>query len=640
MRASDRRWDWPASGLLFVAAVGLGRWQGAARGTWTDEAATVFAVGRPWGELWRTVVYHDVNPPGSYFLFALWQRIGDSLFFLRSLSALFFGLSVVLTYHLGRRLLGRAAWLAAALFLLAPLSLFYAAQVRYPLPLTAVLLASTWALVDLAETGRKRAAVAWALSGAASFYVHYFAGFVLLAQGIFVLLAGRRLAARRRTWAAFVVLALLLLPWLPVWLHQLFGREAAGGGEPVPWKTLPPLVLVYLTQGFHFWRLPSFWRELIAPGFAALPLVAALPFSLLVALGLAPAGARDLRLLLVRCLTLIPLGSFLLVSLALNVFAPHYFLPFLPFLAIAAAGGVGWLWRKSRVFTVLATVSALTVAAGGAVELLHNPEVPEGWRPIAALIEDAAAEGDVVLLPNLAARLCYERHRRDALPVFHVTAATPGRQVVGPSAAEQTIGKLAARYRRAWYVAYYPGRFDPEAAAAAAVARRGGEIAAVTGQNDPRVRLELLYLRPPSSPGGLAPVIRFPAGPQHPAQLVAGWYPGEGEAWWTAGSALVLLPPPSPGARLHLEAQVPLSLFGDRSPAITARVDGRTLVPRIDQTGRLLLDEASFGDEPPFGDGPLEVELHCDRTFVPDDLFHDGDRRPKCLLVREIGWGP
>lgn len=631
---NDRRLEWIGSGLLFAAAVGLGLWQSAARGTWTDEAATIFAVGRPWGELWRTIVYHDVNPPGSYLVFSAWRRAGDSLFFLRSLSAVLFGLTAVLTLRLGRRLIGRAAWLAAALFLLSPLAQFYAAQVRYPMLLTAALLAATLALLDLAETGRKGAAIAWALFGAASFYLHYFAGFVLLAHGVFVWATGSRLAARRRTWVAFVVMVLLLMPWLPVWLHQLFGRQAAGGGEAVPWKTLLLLVPVYLTQGFHFWRLPAFWREVIAPGFPALPLLAALPFFALVVLGLRPRGEKDTRLPLLCCLTIVPFGAFFLVSLVLNLFAPHYFLPFLPFLVIAAGSGAGRLWRKSHAIAVAVSALSLTVAAGGAVELWQNPDVPEGWRPIAALIEKAATEGDAVLLPNLAARLCYERYRGDQPPVFHVTAATPGVQVVGRAAAEKTISELAARYRRALFVAYYPERFDPEDTVAAAVMRRGGEICPVFRQDDPRVRMEILYLHPPSAPGSLAPDIRFPYGPQHPAQLLAGWYPGDGEEWWTAARARVLLSQPPPEARLLIEAQAPLGLFGDPAPAVSVTVDGRTLASHLDPSGRLVLDEAA----PAAGAKPVEVELRCDRVFLPDDLFQDGDRRPKCLLVRRIGW--
>ncbi|NLH50688.1 MAG: glycosyltransferase family 39 protein [Myxococcales bacterium] len=620
---------------LFGAAAGLGLYHGAVRGTWTDEAATVYLLTKSWGEIWRIAVTHDVNPFGSYLLWRLCRLGGDSLFYLRGLSALCFAISTVLLYRLGLRVGRRAAALWAALFFLAtPLAQFLSAQVRYPMLLTAVVLASALALLRLVETGRTGAAVAWALFGAASFHVHYFAGFVLLAEGSFALLAARRSPWRKKIFLAAAGLVALILPWLPVLIGQLIGREAAGGGEPVRWTLLSPLTLVYLTQGFHYWQLPRFWADRLAPRADYLPLVLALPFLTALVLGSLPGGREPDKRRLLLWLGWGPMAAFLAVSLVLQLFSPHYFLPFLPFLTLLAGNGLTWLWARSKTAAGLLAVAVTVVTLGGAAELWQHPNWPEGWRPIARTIAAAAAPGDVVVLPNLPARLCYSLEKRDSLPVFHLTQGTPGRQIVAPRAAAEAMAALAARYRRALFVTYYPSRFDPTGAVAREAARQGATVTPVPGFADPRVGLQFIYFRSPFEPGGMAPQIRFPAGAQHPLQLAAGFYPDPAAEWWTAGEAQVLLPRPPDGARLEIDATVPLTLFDSALPTITVAINSRPVPTLVMPEGRLRL-----GPIPgPFAEPWVVVDLSCRPTFVPDVLFHDGDRRPKCLLVRSIGW--
>lgn len=628
---------------LFVAGLGLiactaGLALASMRGTWTDEAATVFAVSKPLGEMLRDIGRFDVNPPGGYLVLWLWGKLGGSLAHLRALSGALFGISVVLTYALGHRFVGRAVgFLGAILFAVAPLALYLAAQARYPMLLTALLLGASLALLSLAKTGSTRAAIAWAALGLAAAYVHYFSAFVLLAHLLFLLLSWKSLADRRKVIAALAAMSVLYLPWLAVLARQLLAREAAGGGEAVPFYNLLPLALVYMTQGFSYWRIPSFWREFIRPAWPFVPVATALPFAFAVALGLVKQSADRLTRRYLVLLAVAPLGGFLLVSLALDIFAPHYFLPLLPYLCVAAASGVTWLGHRARFLGSVLAIVVVVIGLGGAVEMINHPDEPEGWRPVAMTIAAQAEPGDAVLLPNLAARFCYQLHKTDELDVYHVTMVESGRQVVAPEMLARLLPLLAERYRRLWVVTYYPPRFDPQGALPKLALAYGGLRPARMYSGDERVGLSLLYLRRPFTAGGLARMIEFPDGPQHPVQIGRGWYASDGAAWWTAGEALAILPARRGGERLVLDAYAPLDLLGEPRPRIIAVIRGVEVEIPVGEDGAIRW-RPEVKAMPADTDDWLPVGLRCERTFKPDDFFHDGDTSEKCLLVERLGW--
>lgn len=624
--------------LLCLAFVLLGCAAGFAlagvRGTWTDEAATVFAVSKPLAQLWQAITQHDINPPGSYLLWGAWRLLGDSLAHLRALSGVLFGVTLALTYLLGKRLVNRpAGLLAATLLFLSPLALFLSAQVRYPMLLTALLLAASLALTELVSRGSKKAAVAWAILSVAVMYVHYFAAFVLLAHLVVIAVSWRGLPSRRLVWLAFIGMVLLFAPWLPVLVRQWLGRQAAAPGETVAFGHLLPLVFVYLTQGYHFWSLPSFWRELLAPGFNALPALMTLPMLTLAALGLFwRTEERFARRLLIG-LALAPLAGYLLLSLGWPMFAPHYFLPFLPYLLLLVAAGLVYLWSKRRAAALALGLLVFLVPVGGSWEFLHQPDVPEGWRPIARAIAAAQGKGDAVVLPNLAARLCYRLHKVDSLPVYHWTMLELGQQVVNDNMVKNLLPMLRHEHRRLWVVQYYPGRFDPAGAVTRAALPDGGLQPSRRLAADPRVGLYLWYLREPFDQGGLSPRITFPDGPQHPFQLGDGWQPSDGDQWWIGAEAHAVLPFREAG-RLELDAYLPKTLFTDGVPQIELTMNGEPATVRVAEDGRVTVERTL-----PIAPAKwVAIRLRCDRTFVPDDIFHDGDRREKCLLVKQLGW--
>ena len=84
---------------------------------WTDEVTTIEPIRRlAFWEFARIQAQIDPNPPLYHLLAYGWGRLGDSVEWIRALSAVFGALTVPALYRLAREGLGRWASLLAALF--------------------------------------------------------------------------------------------------------------------------------------------------------------------------------------------------------------------------------------------------------------------------------------------------------------------------------------------------------------------------------------------------------------------------------------------------------------------------------------------------------------------------------------------
>jgi mannosyltransferase len=246
--------------VLLLLAFALRTYELAAQSLWYDEAISWYLTRMTLPQLtvWTA---NDIQPPLYYYLLWLWVRLaGTSEFALRFPSVAFAWLTLPLLWRLCRRLFGSAAgWLVLVFGILSPLQVYYAQEARMYTLLTLLGLASSYLLyrivirlspvsppecdltVPRAERRFQALAIAYVLTTAAALYTHYFAFFLLVAQGVTVVYwFGRhrpailrrsrpdmptderlRIAgsATRLTWkyGLLIPLALLALylPWLP-----------------------------------------------------------------------------------------------------------------------------------------------------------------------------------------------------------------------------------------------------------------------------------------------------------------------------------------------------------------------------------------------------------------------------------------
>jgi mannosyltransferase len=172
--------------LLLVVAAGafLRFWMLGVKSLWLDEAFSVDAARLSWPDFLRTMWWGEANMALYYFLLRGWIHLGDSEFWLRSLSALFGVAAILAVYALGCRFLSRKAGLvSAALLAVHSFHIHYSQDLRSYGLLTLLLILSSYAFLEVLDTPeRKSPWVLWVLFSALSVYAHMFAVLVLASQ--------------------------------------------------------------------------------------------------------------------------------------------------------------------------------------------------------------------------------------------------------------------------------------------------------------------------------------------------------------------------------------------------------------------------------------------------------------------------
>ncbi|MBD8272797.1 glycosyltransferase family 39 protein [Pseudomonas fluorescens] len=237
---------------------------------WGDEGSSLLLSEYAVSDLWFHAA-HDVHPPLYFLLLRGWiEMFGDSIWSIRSMSAIpgavVVGLGIWLTRQLSTR---RAAVLAGILLALLPTAVRYSQEVRMYSLLGVWLLGATLALVYWTrQPERTRYLAAYVLLMSAGFYTHYFTALCVLVHWTYLGLQppGQRLITRPAWWVANAAIVVLYLPWLPNLLdlvqhvEQLKVGGDIGWEEPVSLLSLPSMIWQFVLQdeGVDLWA-PLFW---------------------------------------------------------------------------------------------------------------------------------------------------------------------------------------------------------------------------------------------------------------------------------------------------------------------------------------------------------------------------------------------
>jgi len=220
---------------------------------WYDEGFSVYLAGMSLGEITARTA-SDIHPPLYYYLLHLWLGpFGDSEFVLRFFSLIFGLLTVPLIHALGRRLLGTASGLLAALLLaISPLYLWYSQEARMYTLVTFLCLLSSYLLLRALE-GEGKAGFLWGgyiLVNVLAVYSHFYAFFVLAFHLLFLLVWW---AVKRKgdTLLAGVlsqgVVALAYLPWSGFVLRRYAADVSYWRGELVFTEVVRKTLILFST---------------------------------------------------------------------------------------------------------------------------------------------------------------------------------------------------------------------------------------------------------------------------------------------------------------------------------------------------------------------------------------------------------
>ncbi len=188
---------------------------------WSDEAATITLLRRPFGGMLGGIVDAESTPPLYYVVAWLWTQVaGTGEVGARSLSAVISAGTVPVVAALAARLVpapvaARAAIFAAVLTAVSPLTVWYGQEARAYALLMLLVAASTLALLRALDEPSRGRLAAWTALAVASMWTHHFALFVVVGQGLWLLWVVRARAVTAVAGAAAGALALT-----PLLLHQ------------------------------------------------------------------------------------------------------------------------------------------------------------------------------------------------------------------------------------------------------------------------------------------------------------------------------------------------------------------------------------------------------------------------------------
>lgn len=378
--------------------LGLGFFRLGDKSIWLDEAASLVRARTE--SIWESLAAQS-NMGLHTFLLHFWIRVfGESETAIRSLSVLFAALCVPAVYLVGRRLFDRHVGLVGAV-LLTPNAFFlsWAQQARgYSLLVLLVTLSCYFFLGEL-EDPSWRNRIGYVASSAAALDTHYFAGFVILAQ-LLTLLVLRRRTAFSKTWLGVAAsIGILGLP------EVVFALRT--GTKGIDWIPSPSVDL-----------LRSAVRDLGGRGGIS-------PLVLLSACGFAVVSAAYLRDrwregFLFAWLA-VPIALSFAVSYVQPVFVSRYILVSLPALVLLSARGL----TRLRAPLLVAGIFAVVFASGYQLTTWYRAGSTADWRAVKRYVFASMRPGDAVLFYPDYARLPFQYYeRRDGVAPFPPLLAT------------------------------------------------------------------------------------------------------------------------------------------------------------------------------------------------------------------------
>jgi mannosyltransferase len=156
---------------------------------WFDEAQAAHELHLSFGSMVSSMVVHETNPPLYFVLGWLWARVfGTGEVGLRSLSALVGTAVIPIAYLCGRELVSRRAGLVAAAFAaLSPFMIWYSQEAREYMLLAALCGASLLYFAKAWNAPTTRNIALWGVFSALAVLTHFFAGFVVAPEALWLL---------------------------------------------------------------------------------------------------------------------------------------------------------------------------------------------------------------------------------------------------------------------------------------------------------------------------------------------------------------------------------------------------------------------------------------------------------------------
>ncbi|EKD57197.1 MAG: hypothetical protein ACD_57C00382G0001 [uncultured bacterium] len=195
------------------------------RGFWGDEAWTSLISQLPYPQMLKTTAA-DFHPPAYYSIVeTVYKFLPPTEVVTRSISIIFYLLTIFLVYKLASYVRGRLFGLLSTLVVAVnPIFFTYAFEARNYTMFAFAATGSIYFLIKLSQKFTKFSALGFVVLSTLGIYTHYYMFFILAAQGLYLLLFDRGIFWKVTGLCG--VIALLYLPWLPFLASQV---KSVGG---------------------------------------------------------------------------------------------------------------------------------------------------------------------------------------------------------------------------------------------------------------------------------------------------------------------------------------------------------------------------------------------------------------------------
>ena len=399
--------------IILVAALILRLWN-LNQSLWLDEAAQAIESSQTIPVIWGHM-QADFHPPLFNLLLHFWQSLGTSEWTMRVLPLLFGLGSIMVIYFLTKELFGKkVAQIAALLLAINPFHIYYSQELRsYIIDSFFAVLATYFFWRSLHDS--RKWWLGFCLSMAAFFYTSYFAVFLLLAFGLFLLSQKDYRFAIRNFLIAAVVAGMLFLPWVPqiplqLQISQGFAADLPGWKDAVasPVYKVIPLTLVKFIIGQIDFR-PILQYILISAGLLAL-------YGWVIFVG------RDFKSKAwVFILSLFTLGLVLPVifSIFLQIASPKRLILTLPLLIILLSFGIDKL--KGKIYAAFLIVFVLMNLIFLTIYQTNPIFQREDWRSAVRDVEEKSDSMTAVVFKFSAPFAPYTWYSHKGLPVYGIS---------------------------------------------------------------------------------------------------------------------------------------------------------------------------------------------------------------------------
>ncbi len=414
----------------FLRVVDLG-----GRDFWGDEVESYHWAKLGFLDMTQTMITDSPHLPFYFYLLRLWLFLGKTDSFARLLSSIFGILTLIVTYKFVLELFNNnrtVALVSTLLLAISPLHLMFSRMVR-EYALLGLLATSSYYLFlkwqRVAVPLRRRYLTLYFIVSLLMAYTHYYGWFVIVSQGVYLLLSKER-KVFLGSWAIVQGLVLLLfLPWFFKNVYYLM--HGAGYLKTYYGSGFGPVVkAAYFLFEFSLGETVYAFRYIIV-------LPAAAVFGYLFIAGLQwgykkyPEGMK---------LAFIYFSLPFLLGLFISACAPRQLLAILlPFYAILALGILRHrLFFRVIFLSLLILFSSISLGNYFTNREYMDVDMITPWRQIIKVITDGSREGDAIVLGSFPEG--FNHYYSGKLKVYILKGDNP----------EEELSRIFSRHSRAW----------------------------------------------------------------------------------------------------------------------------------------------------------------------------------------------